>query len=158
MGRRRGPDNCVVVLSDSVSVAIAVAGGHTGKEPHQTPPVPDSTLNASILPKEADKEWNLVCVQWGRFPKLRGHRGLSLLTCYYRVRNGLSLLLRNKMTVSNCKKKKSLFLFLNIGFGLIHQDVKALRNSVISTQLILVSWRCTCLIFAYWVEYMITHQ
>lgn len=101
MDRRRGPDNCVVVLSDSVSVAIAVAGGHTGKEPHQTPPVPDSTLNASILPKEADKEWKLVCVQWSRFPKLRGHRGLNLLTRYYRVRNGLSLLLRNRTTVSN---------------------------------------------------------
>lgn len=138
MDRRRGPDNCVVVLSDSVSVAIAVAGGHAGKEPHQTPPVPDSTLNASILPKEADKEWKLVCVQWSRFPKLRGHRGLSLLTCYYRVRNGLSLLLRNKMTVSNCKKSPS-FFFLNVGFGLIHQDAKALRHSVIPTQLILVS-------------------
>lgn len=152
MDRRRGPDNCVVVLSDSVSVAIAiaVAGGHTGKEPHQTPPVPDSTLNASILPKEADKEWKLVCVQWSRFPKLRGHRGLSLLTRYYRVRNGLSLLLRNKMTVSNCKKKVPLS-FLNVGFGLIHQDVKVLRHSVFSTHLILVSWSCTCLIFAYWV-------
>lgn len=39
------------------------------------------------------------------------------------------------MTVSNCKKKP-LFLFLNVGFGLIHQDVKSLRHSVISTQLI----------------------
>lgn len=60
--------SCCLTVSLLLSLLLV---GTDGKEAHQTPPVPDSTLNGSILPKEADKEWKLVCVQWSRFPQAK---------------------------------------------------------------------------------------
>lgn len=97
-------DNHIVVLPDNVSVATTVAGGHAMKEAQPGSFCRcDSTLTASILVREADKEWRLVCVAWSSFRKLRGHRGLTLLTCHYLVRNGFTLLLGNTgLCVANC--------------------------------------------------------